>query len=94
MREMTMVSTLINGKQIFKLMDTHGFPLELANDVIRQHGMGFNVVEFVEAALASENFTYDRIKASLLSAMREKDKQGFIDELDKVAKDKGWIPKE
>ena len=88
------MSTLINGNQIFKLMDTHGFPLELANDVMRQHGMGFNVIEFIEAALASKNFTYDRIKARLLSSMREKDKQGFIDELNKVAKDKGWIPQE
>lgn len=89
-----MVSTLINGKETFRLVDTFGFPLELVNDVIREHGMGFNVVEFIEAALASKNYTYDRIKARLLSAMREKNKQGFIDELDKVAKDKGWIPKE
>jgi len=36
----------VDGKEVFKLYDTYGFPLDLAGDVIKDAGLGFNKSEF------------------------------------------------
>ena len=73
---------MISGKAVFRLMDTHGLPLDLINEELRAKELCFNVVEFVEAALASKNFTYEKIKSRLVEAMLPEKRETFIAELD------------
>jgi len=73
---------VLSGKNIFKLMDTKGLPLDLITLELRQRQAIFNVVEFVEAALASKNFTYSKIKERLVQAMLPEFREDFIKELD------------
>ena len=80
--------TILAGDKVFHLMDTHGVPLVVINDILREKGLAFNVVEFIEAALRSGNYTFEKIKARLLEDINEKDR--FMAELDRVAMKKGW----
>jgi len=73
---------MLSGEAIFGLMDTHGLPLEIINEELRSRQMCFNVVEFVETALASNNFTYEKIKDRLVEAMLPEKREAFIAELD------------
>ena len=83
---------LISGNLIFQLMDSKGLPLEIVNDLLREKGLGFDVVDFIEAALASGNFTYSSIKTRLVQAMvyDEMTRANFTRSLDAVAKKKSW----
>ena len=73
---------MISGEAIFRLMDTHGLPLDVINEELRSKQMCFNVVEFVEVALASKNFSYEKIKSRLLEAMLPGKRREFAIELD------------
>lgn len=73
---------MLSGKAIFRLMDTQGLPLSVINEILRTKQMCFNVVEFVEAALASKNFSYKTIKNRLLEAMLSEKREEFAIELD------------
>ena len=57
---------VINGDLIFEMMDSHGLPVEFASDVLRRHGLAFDVAGFVRAALASGNFRSDRIRRAFI----------------------------
>lgn len=41
---------MYNGKDIFKLVDTHGLPLEIIVLELRDKKQHFNAVEFIQAA--------------------------------------------
>lgn len=41
---------MVNGGEVFKLMDTYGLPLDIIVMELREKKMGFNVVEFIVAA--------------------------------------------
>ena len=73
---------MISGEAVFRLMDTHGLPLDLINEELRSRQLCFNVVEFVEVALASKNFTYEKIKGRLVEAMLPEKREAFVAELD------------
>ena len=73
---------MISGEAIFRLMDTHGLPLEVINEELRNKQRCFNVVEFVEVALASKNFSYEKIKSRLLEAMLPEKRKELAAELD------------
>jgi len=73
---------MLSGEAIFGLMDTHGLPLEIINEELRSRQMCFNVVEFAESALASNNFTYEKIKGRLVEAMLPEKREEFAIELD------------
>ena len=73
---------MISGEAIFRLMDTHGLPLEVITEELRNKQKCFNVVEFVEVALASKNFSYKTIKNRLLEAMLPEKRKEFTIELD------------
>lgn len=74
---------MLSGREIFKLMDTHGLPLEIINEILRERGEAFNVVEFVDAAIESKNFTYEKIRGKLIEAMLPKHRADFTAELDR-----------
>lgn len=83
-------SRIVSGYDVFKIMDTKGLPLDVINETLRANDCGFNVVQFIEAALASRNFTYQTIKQRLLSA-HIGDRENMSQLLDGVAKSKGWL---
>ena len=60
---------LFDGKYVFELMDTHGLPLEIVNEKLRELDTGFNVITFIESAIESKNYTYQTIKNRLVQAM-------------------------
>lgn len=41
---------IIDGGLIFKLVDTHGLPLDIIVMELRDKELGFNILEFVQAA--------------------------------------------
>jgi len=88
---MAVEEEVISGAEIFKLMDTRGLPLEIINEELRIRGLAFNGVEFIEAALASKNFSYERIKERLVEAMLPQFRGEFELTLDEVARMKGWV---
>ena len=84
-------SKIIDGKEVLSLVDSKGLPLEAVNIHLREKGMGFDVVQFVKAALASKNFTYDTIKQRLVEAMLPQNRDEFIKELDSVYDNEGRV---
>ena len=77
-------SKIIDGETVYLLMDSKGLPLEIITLCLREKGMGFDVVQFVKTALASKNFTYNKIKRRLVEAMLPEDRDEFVKELDSV----------
>ena len=53
---------MASGKEAFKIMETHGIPLELIVDLLKEKGYVLNTIEFIETALASSNFSEKSIK--------------------------------
>jgi len=84
-------SPVISGETVFYWMDTKGMPLEIINESLRVNSAGFDVVGFIEAALSSKNFTYQKIREKLKQNIDEGVREGFLSDLDIVAKSKGWI---
>ena len=41
---------ILDGNYVFKLVDTHGLPLDIIVLELRDRGEGFDVVEFIKAA--------------------------------------------
>jgi alanyl-tRNA synthetase len=41
-------TTLLPGREAFKLHDTYGFPLDLTQKILAERGMKVNVVEYEE----------------------------------------------
>jgi len=62
---------MINGKIVFELMDSRGLPLEIIRERLREKGLCFNVIEFIEAAIASKNYSYPKIKSRLMLDLPE-----------------------
>ncbi len=57
---------MISGYEVFKLMDTYGLPLDIIVMELREKKMGFNVVEFIEAAKKA-GWKSSRVRWTLLS---------------------------
>jgi alanyl-tRNA synthetase len=58
---------VMSGAKVFQLMDSHGLPLEIVLDRLSLNGLGFNVPGFIDAALASGNFTAETVYKLLTS---------------------------
>lgn len=56
-----------SGHDIFKLVDTHGFPLEIINMMLRERNAFFDTHEFIEAAKTA-HWKDKRIYNMLISA--------------------------
>lgn len=41
---------IVDGGKIFKLVDTWGLPLDIIVMELRERGLGFNVIQFVQSA--------------------------------------------
>ena len=84
--------SIVSGKTIFFIMDSKGASLDFITEYLRDRGVGFNVVEFVDAALESKNFTYETIKKRLVNSMvfDEEVRKEFVVDLDKIAVKRDW----
>ncbi len=56
-----------SGAEVFKLMDTHGLPLEIINQMLREKETFFSVPEFITAA-KSGGWPDKRIMHTLIGA--------------------------
>lgn len=55
------------GAEIFKMVDTYGFPLDIINMMLREKGAFFPAEEFIGAAKKAK-WTNERIYQTMLSA--------------------------
>jgi alanyl-tRNA synthetase len=60
----------VHGEDIFRLMDSRGLPLELLVETFRKKGIRINIDQLIDAALASGNYTAEKIKARIMEAFR------------------------
>lgn len=58
---------MLSGKEVFKLMDTHGLPLDIINMMLREKGDFFNIKEFIEEGHKSK-WTRHRLYQTLISS--------------------------
>lgn len=58
-------AVIISGKDIFRFIDSSGFPFELLCDALRKEALGFDVYGFCEAAMHSPNYTWKRLQTLL-----------------------------
>lgn len=56
---------VISGKEIFKLIDTYGFPLDLIYEILNEKNIIFDFHEFIISAIDSGNFSIDKIRKTL-----------------------------
>ncbi len=81
-------ATVIPGADAFRLYDTHGFPLDLTNDMARDHGMTVDQAGF-QAALAGQK---ERGRAATQFVMQDTgDLQVYFDLLQEL-KAEGALP--
>ena len=59
------VTHIVSGEDIFNLTDSHGLPLDTIQDLLAEKGWAMDVVGFARAALASGNYTPERLIAKL-----------------------------
>lgn len=52
---------LLDGAEVFRLMDSGGLPLDVQSDLMAERGLAFDVVGFARAALKSGNFTREKV---------------------------------
>jgi len=57
--------SVVSGKEIFKLIDTFGFPLDLIYEILNENNIVFDFYEFVDVAISSGNFSIYKIRRTL-----------------------------
>jgi len=62
---LTTKDNILSGHVVFKLVDEKGLPLDIIVLELRDKGMGFNVLEFIESACKAK-WTKERILNMLL----------------------------
>ena len=72
---------ILNGRDIFNLMDSQGIPFELICSILREKNIGFDIKQFAIAAYNSGNYTYDSLKKLLLREAKTKSAKELIDNL-------------
>ena len=78
----------IGGEFLFKLSDTHGFPIEIATEAILERGMTINWLEYIKAAKAA-GWKNRKIKEKIKSAMQDlighdEYKKGLLERLELI----------
>ncbi|MAG26494.1 hypothetical protein CMI47_13185 [Candidatus Pacearchaeota archaeon] len=48
---------IVNGKLVFKLVDSDGIPFTVIDDIIRENNWGFDIVDFIKAIKHSKNYS-------------------------------------
>lgn len=56
---------VISGKEVFKLIDTYGFPLDLIYDILNEKNIIFDFYEFIVSAIDSGNFSIHKLRNTL-----------------------------
>lgn len=80
---------VLNGKTVFKLVDTYGVFMEVIHEVLRRRGMAFDVCSFIDCALASKNFKPKTIKAKLLEGCLPQYRDEIAEQIDTYLETKG-----
>jgi len=75
---------LLDGKKVFELMDSKGLPLEIIVLELRRQKGAFNIPQFVQAAIDSRNFTFEKIEQRLLSCLPNQYHNDFKKEIIKL----------
>lgn len=60
---------VMSGELIFKLMDSHGMPLDLIQDLLEEHKFAFDVPVFITTAVKSKNYSQERLTDMLIPPM-------------------------
>ena len=55
------IRPVMDGAEVFKLMDSIGLPLDIIRDLLEENKMAFDVRGFIIAARNSKNFTQERL---------------------------------
>lgn len=55
-------TTIIDGSFVLYMIDTVGMPFDLVLEELKNRGWRFDVKGFINAALASKNYTEERLK--------------------------------
>ena len=77
----TKITHIVDGAWVFWLVDTKGFPLELAREEFRKRGWALYVPQFIEAAIKSKNYTFQTVTDKLLRDIPEKGKKEYTKQL-------------
>ena len=67
---------VVSGFAVFRLLDTFGFPLDLAEEALKEHNCIFDMHEFILAALQSGNFSFSKL-LNTLSTLSYYDEESF-----------------
>ncbi len=69
---------IVSGHFIFWLMDSKGLPLEIQVEILKEKGWGFSVLEFIEAAILSKNWSPVKLENKLVQAHGDEEIRGLI----------------
>jgi alanyl-tRNA synthetase len=58
--------SVIDGEQIFKLMDSQGIPLDFIQEMLKDHNLAFDVPGFILAARKSKNYSREKLTNLLI----------------------------
>ena len=72
---------VLDGKTIFRLMDSRGIPLDIIEEILEKEKCAFDILGFCRAVLSSPNMSFKALK-SMLTARCISDKHRLA--LDRV----------
>lgn len=73
-----LVGNVVSGKAAFKLYDTYGFPIEMTQELAREHGFTVNIADFEKA--------FDEHRRKSQAGAEQKFKGGLADNTETVAR--------
>jgi alanyl-tRNA synthetase len=57
---------VIAGEHVFKLMDSHGLPFDLIQELLEENKLAYDVPGFIAAAHKSKNYSKERLTNLLI----------------------------
>lgn len=69
-----MSKEIVNGSEVFKLVDTHGIPLDVIVLELRDKNRAFNIAQFIEAA-SLQGWPEKRTVSTIVATSNDKSKR-------------------